>query len=141
MPLTGQRILIVEDEALIAMELVDIVEIAGGRVVGPVRTNWEALLLVEDESVDAVLLDLNLADGDATPVATVLMGRAVPVVICTAGIVPPRLRQAFPDIPVHRKPVKERRLVACLSDAIAARRPRAPYQAACGDEMHPAAAI
>ncbi|WP_430910229.1 response regulator [Methylobacterium sp. sgz302541] len=116
--LLGKRILIVEDESLIAMELADIVERAGGTVVGPVRTNRDALRLADDRPVSAALLDMNLADGDATPIARRLLDRGVPMVVCTAGLVPLGLRLAFPDLPVHRKPVDGPRLVRSLMEAL-----------------------
>lgn len=116
--LAGRRILIVEDESLIAMELADIVETSGGRVAGPVRSNRDALRLTAEEAPDAALLDMNLADGDATPVTRRLMELGIPVVVCTAGLVPLGLRLAFPDLPVLRKPVDAQRLTTALATAL-----------------------
>ena len=113
--LHGLRVLIVEDEALIAMELSDIVEGSQGHVVGPFRTNREALKRLESEMVDAAILDLNLADGEATPIAEQLVAANVPILICTAGLLPRAMRLQWPDLPIHRKPVRPARLVADLS--------------------------
>ena len=57
------RILIVEDEALIAMVLADGLESAGHLVVGPASTKAEALALCEALPPELALLDFNLADG------------------------------------------------------------------------------
>ena len=113
--LNGRRILIVEDETLIAMELMDIVEDAHGRVVGPVRSNRDAIHLIERDRIDAALLDLNLADGDATPSAERLAAAGVPILVCTAGVLPRAMRMMWPDIPIQRKPVDPRDLVRALA--------------------------
>lgn len=113
--LRGRRVLIVEDEAMIAIELADIIENNAGRVVGPFRTNREAIALLERESVDAALLDLNLADGEATPLAERLVAAGVPILVCTAGVLPRAMRLLWPDLPVHRKPVHADRLIGTLT--------------------------
>lgn len=114
--LHGRRVLIVEDEALLAIELTDIVEGSHGSVVGPFRTNREALRLLDDEAVDAAILDLNLADGEATPVAERLVAAGVPILVCTAGTLPRAMRLQWPDMPIHRKPIRPDRLVDALRD-------------------------
>ena len=59
-PFTGQRLLIVEDELLIALELQSIVEQLGGTVVGPAGSVEGALQLLADTTPNAALLDANL---------------------------------------------------------------------------------
>jgi DNA-binding response OmpR family regulator len=125
--LHGRRILIVEDEILIAMELADIVEDSDGRVLGPVRSNRDAIRLIEREPVDAALLDLNLADGEATPTAERLAAARVPILVCTAGVLPRAMRILWPDLPIQRKPVDPRGLAQALAALFAA-----PAQAASG---------
>ena len=114
--LRGKRVLIIEDEALIAIELSDIVEGNEGQVVGPFRTNREALSLLDIESVDAAILDLNIADGEVTPTARRLIAAGVPILVCTAGTLPRAMREQWPDLPIHRKPVRARSLVNTLSE-------------------------
>ncbi|WP_298966302.1 response regulator [uncultured Methylobacterium sp.] len=114
--LNGRRVLIVEDETLIAMELGDLVVDAGGQVVGPARSNRQALALLDRDAVDVALLDLNLADGDATPTAQRLIDEGIPVLICTAGVLPRAMRAAWPHLPVHSKPVAGGRLIQTLAD-------------------------
>ncbi|ACL55316.1 response regulator [Methylobacterium nodulans] len=112
--LTGRRILIVEDEMLIALELSDVVADAQGCPIGPVRSNREALVLLDREPVDVAILDLNLADGEATPTAERLIGSGIPVLVCTGGVLPRAMRLMWPDLPVHRKPVSADRLIRTL---------------------------
>jgi DNA-binding response OmpR family regulator len=112
--LNGRRVLIVEDEVLIALELSDLVSDAHGSPVGPVRTNREALALLDREPVDVAILDLNLADGEATPTAERLIRTGVPVLVCTGGVLPRAMRLMCPDLPVHRKPLHGERLIRAL---------------------------
>ncbi|ACA16797.1 response regulator receiver protein [Methylobacterium sp. 4-46] len=112
--LTGRRVLIVEDEMLIALELSDLVTDAQGSPVGPARTNREALALLDREPVDVAILDLNLADGEATPTAERLIRGGIPVLVCTGGVLPRAMRLMWPDLPVHRKPLHGDRLLRAL---------------------------
>jgi DNA-binding response OmpR family regulator len=70
------RILIVEDEALIAMELADSLEDGGHEVVGPAATMAEALALCEAAPPELAVLDINLRDGsNGVDVARALLAR------------------------------------------------------------------
>jgi DNA-binding response OmpR family regulator len=57
------RILVVEDEMLIAMVIEDAVHDSGGQVVGPAATLEKALKLVEEEEFDAAILDVTIRGG------------------------------------------------------------------------------
>jgi DNA-binding NtrC family response regulator len=82
-PITGQRLLIVEDELLIALELKHIVEQLGGTVVGPTGSVEGALQLLSDATPNAALLDVNLREGRVTPVAQACWDRSIPFVLVT----------------------------------------------------------
>ncbi|KTS20473.1 histidine kinase [Methylobacterium indicum] len=112
--LDGRRVLIVEDEALVALELTEIVTGANAHAVGPARTNREALALIDLEAIDLAILDLNLADGEATPTAEGLIAKGIPVLICTGGVLPRAMRLLWPDLPMLRKPLNPERLVEAL---------------------------
>ena len=58
--LSKHRILVVEDEALIAFEIEEIIKDAGGVVAGPFATVDEALRLIENENISAAILDMQL---------------------------------------------------------------------------------
>ncbi len=66
--LDGLRVLVLEDEVLIASDLVEIISEGGGAVVGPSSTIRQARQLLKHEPVDGVILDVILEDGDLTPV-------------------------------------------------------------------------
>ncbi|KMO29780.1 hypothetical protein VQ02_29160 [Methylobacterium variabile] len=101
--LAGRRILVAEDEYLVARDIVDIIAGAGGEVVGPVPTVPEALALARSEVIGAALLDVNLRGEMVFPVIERLRGRGVPVVLVT-GFRAEILPVSFRDLPHLEKP-------------------------------------
>jgi DNA-binding response OmpR family regulator len=86
-PLDGRRILIVEDEYLIAMQVKRWLLAAGAEVVGPVPSVQRALDLIEADSIDAAVLDVNLGNGDTVyPVADKLGALGVPYLFVTGDV-------------------------------------------------------
>lgn len=86
LPLSNRRILIVEDESLVAMLLETILEDMGCVTVGPIANIDDALALLasdEAETLDGALLDVNVAGREVFPVADVLKARGVPFVFST----------------------------------------------------------
>lgn len=78
-----RRILIVEDEYLIAELITVILEDLNYEVVGPVSTIPEAIDAITSEKLDAVLLDANLGGTSSAPIATELAARRLPFVVVT----------------------------------------------------------
>jgi CheY-like chemotaxis protein len=101
--LTGRRILVVEDEALVAMLVEDALLDAGAIVIGPVATVAEALSLLQRERPDVAVLDLNLAGETSTPVADALVTMGVPFVVAT-GYGADGLPPGHVTVPVLAKP-------------------------------------
>ena len=90
------RILVVEDEAIIAMLVEEIVLDFGSEVVGPAARMEEALRLTSDASLDAAILDVNVGGAVVYPVADLLRARGVPIIFATgygAGELPSRFRK------------------------------------------------
>ncbi|WP_137179318.1 HWE histidine kinase domain-containing protein [Roseomonas sp. AR75] len=82
--LDGRRILVVEDEPLVAMDVEQTLRDLGAAVIGPAGTVAEALRLVEQAGMpDAAVLDVNLGGQAAFPVADLLVRRGVPVLFAT----------------------------------------------------------
>lgn len=82
-PERKHRVLVVEDEFLVADMLQEILEELGIEVVGPAYRLEEALVLVEREQLDAAILDVNVRGESVAPVANALTGMAVPYALAT----------------------------------------------------------
>jgi len=81
--LSGLRLLVVEDEWMVAEHIVMLLEDFGCIVAGPVATVAEALAIVADQALDGVLLDANLNGESSAPIAAALDARAIPFVVVT----------------------------------------------------------
>ena len=108
------RILIVEDEAIIALDLAHAVEDVDGVVVGPVASVAEALALLDIAPVCGAVLDANLVDGAVTPLALHLLDLGVPFVVHTGTGLPGELAVWPVDLSLVMKPALATRVVATL---------------------------
>jgi PAS domain S-box-containing protein len=97
-------VLLVEDEALVAMMIQESLVECGFQVVGPISTAAEALAKATDDHFDAAVLDINLGDGMVYPVAGILATRGVPFVFVT-GYDLESVDQRFSEIPILQKPI------------------------------------
>jgi CheY-like chemotaxis protein len=101
--LQGRCILLVEDEFLIALDLWQLFDAEGCRVLGPAPTVAEALrILATGPHPDAAVLDVNLHGTRSEPVAAELVVRGIPFVVATAY--PSLPEPAFNGAPVLSKP-------------------------------------
>ena len=80
---SARRILVVEDQFLIAMELQAILQSAGYVVLGPAPSVSVALDLIHRERPDAAVLDVNVAGERVTPVAEVLRALSIPFLLAS----------------------------------------------------------
>lgn len=116
----GLHIMIVEDEAITALGLELAVLDIGGSVVGPVASAAAALQLLDTMQVDAAILDANLEDGEASPVAERLMAASIPFIFHSATGIPRGLLAGYPDLAIVRKPARPEwvvlRLLQTLGD-------------------------
>ncbi len=114
-------ILIADDQPMIALDLAFAIEDAGGLVAGPAASVKEALILLNARPVAGAILDVNLVDGDITPVAEHLIGLGIPIILQTGVGLPSGLAARFPDLVVHIKPCISAILVRQLEAMIADR--------------------
>ena len=105
--LRAHRIMVVEDEALIAMVLVDHLQEIGLSAVGPFSRVADALKV--DEELDAAILDVNLAGESVYPVADMLHARGIPFVFMT-GYGSASIDPRFAMVPVLQKPIEAKAL-------------------------------
>jgi DNA-binding response OmpR family regulator len=113
------KILVVEDDALIAMELAERLGDLGHAVLGPAHNIPEAESLIARERPDAALLDANLAGQSSLSLGVALVGQGVPVAFCTGY---DRVKGAPPELasaPILTKPYSDAELKATLSKLIA----------------------
>jgi CheY-like chemotaxis protein len=114
--LAGKRVLVVEDEAIIAMMAEDMLVAMGATVVGPAATLPEAMALARAAEIDVALLDVNLRGDRIDPLAAMLQAMQIPVVLATGyGRVKADLP---PEAPVIEKPYTQDRLGAALSAVV-----------------------
>jgi DNA-binding response OmpR family regulator len=115
----GRHVLIVEDEALIALELESTLKDAGYEIVGPVGTTSAALVsLADHQSLAGAVLDINLGDEDSFPVANALSDAHIPFLFLTGhsnAVLPARHEKR----PVVRKPYLAASLLATLAATLA----------------------
>ncbi len=112
--LAGRRVLVVEDEPLVALELATVLEEAGCEVVGPATSLAEALDLARAQAhhLDAAVLDANLHGHSSRPVADILAGHRVKVIYVTGySSLPPG---AGEDVLLLSKPLRDGDLLAAL---------------------------
>jgi PAS domain S-box-containing protein len=105
----GNRVLVVEDEALVAMVVTDALTELGYQVVGPFSRPPDALAAVKNGPIDAAVLDINLAGTLVYPIADELAARGVPFVFVTGyGI--ESVEKRFAHVPVLPKPIERETL-------------------------------
>lgn len=101
----GLRILLVEDEELVALALEDMLIDMGSKVVGPAYSLSEALTLIDSAEIDGAILDVNLGGERVYPVADILAARHIPFVFIT-GYGSAGLRDLDRNRPVLQKPYR-----------------------------------
>ncbi len=118
--LQGLRVLVVEDVALLAWRVCEVLADAGAKVVGPVPDVPGALALLGARAVDAAVLDMNLDGETADPIADVLVSRGVPFLFLT-GYAWGDMEGRHAARPALGKPVRPAALVRALADLAAGR--------------------
>ncbi len=120
--LAGLRILVVEDEYMVAEHIAMMLEDFGCDVVGPVGTIEEALKFVNDGVLGGALLDTNLRGDSSAPIAVALRAASVPFVVATGYGALELSDEALNRAPRINKPFSETELRATLIAAF--KRPR-----------------
>lgn len=115
--LDGKRVLVVEDEAAIAMLLEDMLLDFGCEIVGPAARLATALDLAQRESFDVAILDVNVAGEPIYPVAEAIAEKGVPLVFST-GYGGAGIKEPFRDRPVVQKPFSQSDLKRTLLSVV-----------------------
>lgn len=118
--LSGRRVLVVEDEALIAGQIESLLVGQGCLVSGPVPSLDSALALARSEPLDAAILDVNLSGSRSEAVADMLRQQGIPFIVLT-GYADGGLSAAFHGAPMVAKPFDEEVLLNILAHEISDR--------------------
>jgi CheY-like chemotaxis protein len=113
-PFSGRRVLVVEDEMIVAWLLEDMLADLGCAVVGPAARVNQALAMIDAEAIDVAVLDVNLNGQMSYPIADALAARGVPFVFST-GYDKDRLPERYRTVQVLQKLYHQSE----LSDALA----------------------
>lgn len=112
------RILVVEDEMLVAMSIEDALMEAGNEVIGPAATVETALDLLQDEKeVDAIVLDMNLNGRSGMPIADIASEQSIPFLVLS-GYGTSAMEGLHSDAPVLSKPFDSAQLVTVLTQLL-----------------------
>lgn len=118
MPLKNRKILVVEDEYLIADDLAGLLKEAGAEVIGPAASLPQAIRLAGDtDTIDAAALDINLRGVEVFPLADELVGRGVPMLFLT-GYGTNHIPERFANICRCEKPMEIGNVVQQLSKMV-----------------------
>ncbi|MEG3166341.1 response regulator [Sphingomonas sp. PB2P19] len=112
--LTGQSVLLVEDDYLIADDMACLLEAGGAEVIGPVASVDTAIALIErTERIDGAIVDVNLQGVMSWPIADALLERGVPCVF-TTGYDKSSILARYADVVRCEKPVDLNKIVKAL---------------------------
>lgn len=113
------RILVAEDERMIAFDLIDTVETAGFAVEGPHRDISSAMLAFQKEKPDLAILDVKLDDGVVYPLAQKLAEEDIPIIFHSGHYSSDEVEKRFPDAIALNKPCPPADLIGAVNDALA----------------------
>jgi DNA-binding response OmpR family regulator len=115
------RVLIVEDEPMIALTLQDLLVDAGFEIAGVAGKLEKAVALIESGVCDAAIIDANLAGVSASPIASALAARGLPFIVLS-GYSPDQLQGAFPGaLFFFQKPCRPVQLIRALNNIVVKR--------------------
>src|SRR5687768_6243457 len=112
--LSGLRVLVVEDEMMVLMNIEDMLADLGCESVSAAATVDQALAIVDAQGFDAALVDVNLDGRQSYPVADALRARGVPFAFST-GYSGQSMKDGYRDEPVLAKPYNVAGLVETLT--------------------------
>ena len=122
-PAEPARVIIVEDEPLVAENLRDDLVEAGFEVVGVAPRVESALELIEGTGFDVAIIDANLAGTSAAPAAAALSARGLPFMVLS-GYAREQLQREFSEAVYIQKPYRVRKLIDALNSLLHKQRDR-----------------
>ena len=120
-PLSGARILVVEDEWVVLRLLEELLNEYGCEIVGPANRVAKANKIASVESLDGALLDLNVAGETVYAVAKTLRDRGIPFAFVT-GYAPSWISEGYREHPALQKPIHPDKLKQVLATMVSQRK-------------------
>jgi DNA-binding NtrC family response regulator len=117
-PLRGARVLVVEDDIILAIDLEATLTEAGAEVAGFGHTVREALELVNGGQITAALLDIRLGRETVEPVARKLADGHIPFVFYSAQVDIDPIRKEWPCCKVISKPARPKTIIMAIAEAV-----------------------
>lgn len=114
-PLSERRILVAEDELLIALDLEAILSEAGAEVIGPFATLVSAIDAARQQDLSAAVLDIRLGRETTGEVVRILCGRGIPFLFYTGQTVPVDMMAISGVAPTLAKPAGRQALVTAIT--------------------------
>ncbi len=118
-PLIGKKVLIVEDEMLIAFDLMDTFGDAGAAAIGPAGTLEQAFETFDKDETDVAILDIDLRGVSVFPFAEALVKRNIPIVFHSGHGTLENLETRFPGAAICPKPASKEELINKVSSLLA----------------------
>ena len=118
-PLERPKVLVAEDEFIIALDLSETVKDLGYELEGPYAGNEDAFEGMGDELPDLAILDVFTADGEVYPLADKLSAAGVPIIFHSGHVPPEEVKALYPDAQACAKPCPPDRIIGALQEAAA----------------------
>ncbi len=115
--LLGSRVLVAEDDVILAFDVERLLRDAGAEIFGPVKTAADATAFARTAPLTCAVLDVNLGCELVFPAAQVLRERGINTIFCTGHGDLHVLQQDWPDAQVLSKPVSPQRLISAVRTA------------------------
>ena len=112
------RVLVVEDEFIIALDLSETVRDLGYLVDGPYADKENAFIAIDHHMPDCAILDVKTADGEVYPLADALVDAGVPIIFHSGHIATADIAERYPDALACSKPCPPDRLISMIGDAL-----------------------
>lgn len=113
------RILVAEDESIIALDLCDTVKEAGYSVEGPHADVNSAMLACQKGTPDIAILDVELDDGTVYPLAERLVKEDIPIIFHSGRRSTEEMKARFPGVPTLSKPCPPKEMIEAVHTALA----------------------
>jgi two-component system, response regulator PdtaR len=118
-PAERPKVLVVEDEFIIALDLSETVKDLGYALEGPYADKEHAFIAIEGGDLpDCAILDVFTSDGEVYPLADVLTEAGVPIIFHSGHVTPSEVRQRYPEAWACAKPCSPDKLIDVLQEAV-----------------------